>query len=306
MKNSKVINKSYNKSFILAKILRKAPFISSSVNKKFNTIRHKEIIRKLTPIFDYAYYSLNTTNNATIEKSSDNIWIFWWQGESEMPQLVKKCYESIKKNKGKRNVVLITQYNVQRYATLPDCIYKRVQNNEISLTHFSDALRFNLLNNYGGLWMDSTLYVTDSLDKFSTNHLFTCSGYEDNNFFNISKGNWTSFFIGGPAKIQLFQFMNNFFEEYWKYNDIIIDYFLMDYALNYAYKKNISEFQKISKQYKDVAPHLLDMQSILNKTYNKDFWDFLIGDTSVFKLSYKHELKKDLTTYYYKTVDKGN
>ena len=188
-----VINKNYSNSFLCAKVLSRLPGCTK-LSKYFNDRRHRKIEKDLMPLFEY---SLNKTKYHTSNnKTSSIIWVFWWQGKNKMPSLVKKCYRSIISNRGKRKVILITQNNIKEYTTIPDYIYKKVNERKISLTHLSDILRFNLLNNFGGLWIDATIFVNDSLDVFNTNKLFTLSGYPDEKHFNVSYGRWTGFFIG--------------------------------------------------------------------------------------------------------------
>ncbi|NRO93651.1 capsular polysaccharide synthesis protein [Lactobacillus helveticus] len=295
MNNSEIIDKDYNKSFISSKILRKLP-ISSRVSRKYNKYRQFKINKKLYPIFQIAQQKITQKNEI---KDCNIIWVFWWQGKDKMTPLSKKCYKNILKNKGNRIVILLTKENIRQYATLPEYIYTKIKSKKISLTHLSDILRFNLLNNYGGLWMDATLYVTDSLDKFSKKELFTCSGYEDKYLFNISYGRWTGFFIGGPSHLSLFQFMDNFFQEYWKYNDKLIDYFLIDYALNYAWNKNLSKFRTISKKYNMINPRMFELQGILNNKFDIRKINKLTLDTVVFKLSNKKPINYNNKSNFY-------
>ena len=159
-----VINKKYSKSFWCAKVLHRLPLITG-VSSFYNKKRHKIINDKLLPIMDCA---VRISPKIDKKVNSKNIWVFWWQGKDRMPSLVEKCYQSVIRNKGRRHVILITKDNIKQYATIPDYIYEKVNNGEITLTHLSDILRFNLLNEYGGLWIDSTIYLTDSLDVFDT------------------------------------------------------------------------------------------------------------------------------------------
>ncbi len=89
------------------------------------------------------------------------IWVFWWQGESGMPELVKCCYQQLRTNNN--NVILITQDNINEYVHIPDYIFEKVRAGKISFTHLSDILRVSLLAEYGGLWVDSTCWVAGSI-----------------------------------------------------------------------------------------------------------------------------------------------
>lgn len=291
------INKDFSKSFFIAKILHRLPHCDK-LSIFYNQKRHHYIEKLLNPIFEYSLKRIKN-NDHTKNNGSNIIWIFWWQGRNKMTPLTDKCYRSIIKNSGKRKVILITKYNIKKYATIPEYIYQKVEQKKITLTHLSDILRFNLLNNYGGLWVDATIYVTDNLDQFKTNELFTCSGYSIDRAFNISYGRWTGFFIGGPAHLELFDFMDTFFGIYWKYNDKLIDYFLIDFALNYAWNKDLSNFEDITAQNKRKAPKLFELEKNINKEFSEKEWNQIIKNTITFKLSNKKKIKSKNTFYYH-------
>ena len=47
------------------------------------------------------------------------IWLFWNTGLEQAPEIVRTCYQSVKKYAG-RQVVLLTENNVQNYINMPD------------------------------------------------------------------------------------------------------------------------------------------------------------------------------------------
>ena len=89
----------------------------------------------------------------------------WWQGESNAPPTVKACIHSMRKNSGNHPVIVLDQSNYKKYVALPQYIEKKREKGVISLTHFSDIIRINLLNTYGGLWLDSTIYVNRQISE---------------------------------------------------------------------------------------------------------------------------------------------
>lgn len=273
----------------IAKIIRKIK-LPVKINQIYNDNRHKKIEEKLKSNFidsDCNYIYDNDTSN-----SEKIIWIFWWQGEEKMPPIVKACFESVKKNKGNSKLVLITKDNIKNYATIPDFVYKKVEKGEITLTHLSDILRFNLLNNFGGLWLDATVYVTSEITDEYFSKLFTCSGYDDKEHFFVAQGRWTGFIIGGSKHNPLFQYMNSFFINYWKNHTKLIDYFLIDYALNYAWENNIGNFRLCSESNSNKFNiNLFKLEPLLNHKFNSKKLKKLKVNTIMFKLNYKHEVK---------------
>ncbi|MGK4106995.1 capsular polysaccharide synthesis protein [Limosilactobacillus vaginalis] len=278
-----------NFSFIFYKVLRRIKFLqplSIKVNKK----KHARIMDQLLPLFIKAEKeSCNQQSN----QNSNIIWLFWWQGEESMPVLVKKCYHSIQKNSGNNKVILISKFNIRRYAKLPEYVYTKLKSGEITYTHFSDILRFNLLLYHGGLWLDATCYVTSTLDKIDfKSNLFTVSNYNPKSNFNVSQGRWTGFLIGGPSGLKIFSFMNKFFCDYWKENNRLIDFFLIDYALAFAWNNDFSNLKKVSKQYNGFLPYIFELQSLLDEPYDSEKVIKILDSTNfIFKMSNRRKIK---------------
>ena len=281
-----------NFSFTIAKLLRRLP--AKNLSDNFNMYRHRKIQNQLKPIFEKAFQSFTKYEKYNV---NNTIWIFWWQGEDSMPDIVKKCYNSVQRFCGNKKIVLITKDNIRDYTDISENIYSKLNSGVITFTHFSDILRANLLKNNGGLWMDATMYVTNSLDNIELKELlYRVSQSKDT--FNISFGRWTGFFMGGPSGMDIMSFMDRLYQCYWEEYDELIDYFLIDYALDYAWNKNLSEFKSREYKYKNIDPHLFDMQKFLNSKYDEMFWNDLTRNTNLFKLSYKKKInEKDDNVY---------
>ena len=93
------------------------------------------------------------------EHLRNKIWICWWQGIDNAPEIVKACVDSIKRYAGKYEVICITEENYKDYVTFPKWVKEKRKQNIISRTIYSDLLRMNLLATYGGIWIDSTFFV---------------------------------------------------------------------------------------------------------------------------------------------------
>ena len=92
------------------------------------------------------------------------IWCCWWQGEAQMPELVKMCHARLKQviPASKAELHLITLDNYRDYVQLPEHIIKKFENKIITMTTMSDVLRFALLEKYGGYWLDATVLPSAS------------------------------------------------------------------------------------------------------------------------------------------------
>lgn len=292
MMNNYLIGKA---QFLGAKVLRRIP-CSHAIVQKYNYLRHKrneKILLKYCQKAERGIVKSETTVN------QGPIWLFWWQGEENMPLIIKKCVQSIRKNANGHRVVLITQRNLENYFIPSPRIKLLKDNGRISMAHFSDVIRFNLLRIYGGLWLDATIFVTKPITSEYFSDFFTCSGFPDDDYFFVTQGNWCSFLMGGSANNPVFQFMSKFYTEYWGDNDGLIDYFIIDYALKYAWERNLGNFKSFTLIHKnDYNPHMFYLSKRLNKSFNKREWIKWNKDTSMFKLTYKMHFKNKPETFY--------
>lgn len=278
---------SINIPLTIAKILKRIPQLAP-LARKYNANRHQTISNRIHGLCNQAESLIADTPQSSTQNNGP-IWVLWWQGEEQAPQVVKACIASIRKHAGSRRIIVITRDNVRKYAQLPDYIYTKLNAGNITLTHFSDILRFNLLRHHGGLWMDATLFVTKPLDPSRYfGSFFTCSGYPDPSYFFVTKGQWTGFFIGGSPNEPLFSFMDDFFQLYWQENDNLIDYFLIDYALDYARAHHIGSLADwVDHEKGKDNPELFSLAPRIAKPYNPMVWKELNQNTGVYKLSWK-------------------
>ena len=99
-------------------------------------------------------------DDSLLHESSNKVWVCWFQGMENAPELVQKCYKSIIKNLKNREVILITSENMSKYVQFPDFIIEKWKSGAITYTHLTDLLRLEILIKYGGLWLDATVLCT--------------------------------------------------------------------------------------------------------------------------------------------------
>lgn len=224
------------------------------------------------------------------EVENYRIWIFWAQGIENAPELVKGCYKQLLKTNGER-VILITMDNLQEYINIPQYIMDKVYRKELTITHFSDIIRVLLLAEYGGLWVDSTLYLTGSLPIYVT----------DSRLFSPPAG-WC---MGANVyNYILFAYMRDMLLSYWKRNNTLIEFFLIDYIINYAreYIPIIkSDFDNIPPN----NPRYSMLVNLLNTKWSEELYNQISENTWIFKLSYKADWRAEVDgepTFYGKLI----
>ena len=66
------------------------------------------------------------------------IWMCWWQGEENAPEIVRACIDSVRRNAGGHEVIVVTEENLSDYAHIPDWVLEKVSAGVMSRTHLSD------------------------------------------------------------------------------------------------------------------------------------------------------------------------
>jgi len=234
------------------------------------------------------------------------IWVFWYQGVEQMPKLVKACYTQLQKN-NPNEVKLVHSKNIGSYIDIPDYIFSKLDKGIITYTHFSDIVRVSLLVKYGGLWVDATCWTNAKIpQKIGEMILYSSKTNGISNLPLWSNSRWCGWGIGTCVKKNvLFLFIRDFLYEYWKTEDFLIDYLVIDFLIDLAYREIPSIKQEI-----DALPEnnigRNDLWFLMNKPFDENKYKELISDNWLFKLSYKSVLlKKTVTgesTFYGKLV----
>ncbi len=276
----------------------------------FNTVTSKVIERYKKG----EYINLPTTeyqkellvlNEVNIKKIP--IWICCWQGEENLTDVEKKCIDSVRKNlySDLCELYIITLDNCQKYVTFSPQVIEKFNNGNISLNVLSQRLSMELLYRYGGVWIDSTCYLTDS----RINELIK------SNQFYIQKSkkliceveglNINEFFILGKAGCLLFGFMMEAIDEYYIYmgNQFENDMFrgFIDIAYN-----NLEEVRKLIDSCELYNPNVIDLDDNSDKLFKDDCWQKINQNTWLFKLSSNKEYRAcnivEERTYYGEVV----
>lgn len=226
------------------------------------------------------------------------IWMFWGQGENNMPPLVKACYRQLTHNN--KNVVLITNDNVRSYIELPEVVFDKVNAGKISWAHFSDIVRNTLLEKHGGLWVDATVWVRGEIpfDKLYKTEIFSANGDAASTsrsikFWTSFDYNWSTWCMWSRStNNRLFAFVSEMLisiaerEKQWP------DYVIQDYLIYYAYR-HLSGIANMLEQRKTIPCNKRnELANIMNNEFKEDKYKELTKEDIVFKLSYRTKWKE--------------
>lgn len=231
------------------------------------------------------------------QSKSNKVWVFWMQGMDKAPALVQRCYKSLQENLKDREIILVTEDNLNDYVQFPDYIMDKLKRGIITYTHLSDLLRIELLIRYGGTWLDSTVFCSGS----NIPHYML-----DSDFFvfqNLRPGdngnvlNFSSWFMTSCSNNKILLATRKLLYAYWKKNNSMIDYFLIHYFMMIVAKYYKEDWSKII-QFPNSLPHVLLL--MLFEPFCQEKWEAITAICPFHKLAYKRS-KEDMEkegTYY--------
>lgn len=187
------------------------------------------IEERVVPILEPYLDKETDLSKAHIEK---NIFVFWWTGFETAPPIVKCSFASVKHFFPDYNIVRITKENYKQYTDIHPKIINGFEMGKVSIQTFSDVLRFNLLKNNGGVWIDATIFfskkvdlIAELKDKGFSSLEFTTS--KDFLAYGKLKCSWSGYFIASRKKSVFATAVNDVFEKYYlKYKTYSIYYFI--------------------------------------------------------------------------------
>ncbi len=237
----------------------------------------------------YDYENLEIVENPPV-------FVMWFQGEGQMPLVIQKCLDSIRKKIPNRKVIIITRENIKEYTDLPDYILQKVDAGSITKTFFSDIARAALLYKNGGTWADAAIYLTKPVTSEYFNKSYYCPAgiisehkKDFRYLFNGTKG-WNVSFQGTNKKhFPLYDFLFHFYCKYFSEYETHVDYFMNDYMMslfckhNQTFKNLLNEQEANNQREFDLA---LMMNKVLNSKNQKKL-ENLLEQNYIHKLTYR-------------------
>lgn len=224
------------------------------------------------------------------------VWCCWWQGEEQMPELVRLCHARLKQvlPVDKAELRLITLDNYKAYVDIPAHIIDKFERKIITMATMSDVLRFALLEKYGGYWLDATVFFTGEIPEEYFSGRFHCQRMVNNTELvrrEACRGNWCGFSMAGPKGSIVFRYMSEAFSRWWAHYDTIIDYVLIDYLLWSGFKA-VPAIRDIVDAVPDNNEDIFEMYQVLNQPYSPELLERLTKRNVMHKLTYKMDLTK--------------
>ena len=285
---------------LLGKFLGQVPnVIGENQARFFCEKRHQKTKEFLKLHFDEFVENYNFTQDNLENKKI--IWTLWWQGYDNAPEIVKYCLDNMKKlaHENGFEFYCLDESTFERYVKIPEYLKLKIKKGYISIANISDMIRVCLLSQYGGTWIDSTVFIHSSFkwDNFSKSYFTIKTGEMTDYSPNVSKNRWKTFLLSGNSS--LYEFTRDFFFEYFKKFDYVIDYLLIDYIFDIAFDTN-AEIKKQMLELESTNLNLFWLESHFSEKFDRNIWKHISENTKIFKTTYKLDtkIKCDSENYY--------
>ena len=226
------------------------------------------------------------------------IWTMWQQGEAQMPETVQASMKTIKDfaNRNDCEFYLLTDENLADFINIPIDITEKYKKKELSAAHYSDIIRFSLLYQYGGIWMDATLFVS----PYATLEMF------EGDFFTLNHPplqpekmertvgdfKWAGFFLAGKKGKPYFKHIRDLYLYYVRKYPVFIHYLMMDYFILSEYQCN-PYFENLVDRLPILAPaeRVWFLRDHAHDLFEEKEWEEVLKTTPILKTTYK--IKKE-------------
>lgn len=255
---------------------------------------------------EFAAYDFGAPVPAGNPALRGKVWTCWWQGLDAAPEIVKACVASIRRAARDHEVIVIDDNNFLDYADMPTWLVDKYRAGAISRTQFSDCLRFALLSQHGGIWMDATIFCSGALpEDFFDRELFTVSR-PDCDHMSVAAGRFSDFCLGcNQAGRRLYASIRDACYLYWHTNSMLIDYLTNDYMIVLLQRLDPEHVGRGFAAVEPSNPRMADLLVNLNEPYDEALWCEMTESTSIFKLSWKVPVVKEMDgkpTFYGKLI----
>lgn len=256
--------------------------------------------RKIRP---YLKYKENDVNDMEFhaENVNDPIWIFWDAGLESAPELVKSCVASVI-HYANREVIILTNKNLDDYIRLPDYIEKKKDAGQIPMAGYADLMRFALLEHYGGTWIDATVYLTDRIPERILNSDFFA--FRNSLLLIENPVLYPAWFLHAKKGNKTIREVRNVAFAYWLDNRHVVEYLLPNLIITLLLKEDVAAEKKIPYLNSDYSEYLM---KVLPETYTEGKFEWIRKLTCIHKLSYKLDvaIDKENSIYHYLFANGG-
>ncbi|MCH5233968.1 MAG: hypothetical protein J1E16_01630 [Muribaculaceae bacterium] len=254
-----------------------------------NSAYAEMILKSLSGYLPFIHKMVPDPSLKKMESSEEYFFTSWLQGETEAPEIIKKCLKSQRRLLGDKLIVLDNS-NLDNYIDKSQDIKEKWENGIMSAAHYSDIVRLELLYKYGGYWLDATLFFTGPINHEIINSDFFMLSTSPKLLGHTLVQNY---FIRAKKGDPLLKMWKDLLTEYWSKENEAKDYYVSQYLFRLLVENN-----EYAKYLYDKMPKVsIDKSQILwreigNVPYNEELYRKMCEESFFQKCSYK--MRKEL------------
>lgn len=282
-----------NRNLAVALLRQNGPAIDKAASAKHDWVL--SYMEKACAETVKKYRNMAAPENLGTLQPEKKVWSMWWQGEDQADKLFRMCIDSARRHTG-CEVITLDKDNYKNYFEIPQFMLEKHKAGKIALQHICDFMVVSILAAQGGFFTGATIWWSqDATEELLRAPFYTCRAVTDSKM-NMSRSRWVGYLLAGNKEFPLFAFTRDCLIEYWSREDRAVDYLMMDYIFELAYRNIPCVRETI-----DALPERNNMRrneliERLSEPYDpENFKYFTEGDTFVYKLSWKFG-RKDLKT----------
>lgn len=243
--------------------------------------KHRIMLRFIKQLSEHE--ATETQPQPKQDVDENTIWVFWYQGESLMPEIVRMCIESVRRHSAGYRVVLLHKDNIADWLDLP--IMDKV-GRSMTYTNFSDYLRLSLLTAYGGIWIDATMLVTRDIKLQVDGYDFFTIRNERERLYCISEYRWSVSFMKCHRHDSFISQACALFRRYWNIYDALFEYDLIDYIFAFLAEKPELKEKIEAVPLNNPRTYKNCLYDILGEQFDADEYEDLLKNTWLHKLAH--------------------
>ena len=205
------------------------------------------------------------------------IYILWFQGFENAPEVVRHCVQSWKQYNPEWTIVLLSDTNLHEYVSMD---YP-----EMDLWHRSDIVRMKLLSQYGGVWADATTFCHKPLNDWLPEYIGEGFFVFDRPYSNLMISNW---FIYAEPSNRLLQEWASATLDYFRHHERAHTYFIPHHLFEQVCQtKECKQIWDAVPKFSAIIPHTLKSMEFLSNLHK----DIDSKRVPIYKLSYKYQFQ---------------
>ena len=233
----------------------------------FDKVKRSKIKARWAKRYLKKYLDVQVKEQLSTDQNHLPLWSYWHQGKENAPELIQRCFESVQKYEGDRKINILSFDTIKDYVELPQRYYDLVSSGKMPVALFSDILRMYLLTQYGGVWIDSTILLTDKIPQEIIDSSF-CVVRKDPEKDN-QENKMSCYFIRADKNSPNLNAIKRTLENYWAENDFMINYqqCFLTKLLNLKQNgiKCLILTEKFAENFKQLWIKILVRKSLMNK-----------------------------------------